>query len=298
MRVLAALTLLATAAGCSATVVDEATVDDEPADAAIHGAVVVERTVALPTAPPYARTEVYARFLRVSGDVDAATAGEVVGVSVASLSPMGCGAREAGQSPVDVGTGAIELLDVGDMTLHVVDGGLLAALPLAARAFPDVGDLVSGVVYTSRDPNAQLPEGGSYLIETTGSAIMDGFSVQVEAPSAPQGLRLAGVVADGAEDAMVPAGEPLPLSWEAGAAGDRILVEVLPVDDGGAGAFRCLFEDQGLATVPASYMAYASGAELDVIVHRLRETAVKLPGVDEAVVDFDYAVLARLAISE
>jgi hypothetical protein len=299
MRVLAALTLLATAAGCSATVVDEAAVDDDVADAAVHGAVVVERTVALPTAPPYARTEVYARFLQVSGEVDAATAASVVGAAAFdATSSLGCGARDASaQPPVDVGQGAIELLDVGDMVLHVVDDGSLSSLPLAARAFPDVGDLVSGVVYTSRDPGAHLPEGGSYLIETTGSALMDGFSIQVEAPTAPRGLRLAGVAADAAEGLLIAPSTPLSIGWEPGASGDRIVVEVLPVDEGGA-AFRCVFEDRGSATVPASYLAYVGGSELDVIVHRLRETTVKLPGVDEAVVDFDYAVLARIAVSE
>jgi hypothetical protein len=161
-----------------------------------------------------------------------------------------------------------------------------------------VGDLVSGVVYTSRDPSAQLPEGGSYLIETTGSALMDGFFIQVDAPSAPQGLRLAGMVADGVDEAVVAAAQPLVIGWEAGVTSDRILLEVLPVDDGGAGAFRCVFEDDGSATVPATYLAYAPGTELDVIAHRLRETTVKLPGVDEAVVEFDYAVLARIAVGE
>jgi hypothetical protein len=223
----------------------------------------------------------------------------VVGAAgAASTAPLGCVAREAAQAPAEVGSGAIELVDVGDMVMHVLDRGLPATVPLAARAFPDVGDLVSGVVYTSRDPNAQLPEGGSYLIETTGSADLEGFSIQVEAPSAPQNLRLAGVMADGVEDAVVVSAEPLGVSWEAGALGDRVLVEVLPVEDDAVGAFRCIFDDQGTATVPASYMAYAPGTELDVIVHRLRETTVKLPGVDEAVVDFDYAVLARIAISE
>ena len=70
------------------------------------------------------------------------------------------------------------------------------------------------------------------------------------------------------------------------------------MDDGGAGAFRCVFEDDGSAIVPATYLAFAPGTELDVIAHRLRETTVKLPGVDEAVVEFDYAVLARIAVGE
>ncbi len=295
MRLLAAFTLLAMAAGCSATVVDDAA--DEPADASIHGVVVVERTVVLATAPPFARSDVYARFLRVSGGLDAATASEVVGAAAVDAgAPLGCSARDALASPVAVGDGAIELLDVGDMVLHVVDGDTTRSVPLAARAFPDVGELVSGVVYTSRDDSAALPAGGSYIIETSGSAWMDGFAIQVDAPGELVGLRLAGLLAD-EDDLVVDAGEPLAIAWEAGAVDDRIVVDVSPVDDGAA-AFRCVFEDRGKGTVPTSFMAFAAGSELDVIVHRVRETSIKLPGVDEAVVDFDYAVLARVAVGE
>src|SRR6202041_1916014 len=75
------------------------------------------------------------------------------------------GAGGNARSPV----GSIELIDVGDVTLRAGAD----AMPLAARAFPDVGELVSGVFYTSRDTASELPAGPTYTVEGTGSAFVD-----------------------------------------------------------------------------------------------------------------------------
>jgi hypothetical protein len=308
MRLLAAVPLLAFAAGCSVNVADEGA-EGEP-DANVQGVVHVESTMSKSGA---LRTHVSARFLRVSG-IDGRTAEEVVGMpgwlgprssSTATAAPIQLGCAEVALSktvpasarPVQ---GSIELIDVGDIVVHMSDVHMRdRAMPLAARAFPDVGDLVSGVVYTSRDDQTELIDNGTYLIETSGSASIDGFSIQVDAPAAPSGLRVAGVAAIDGEAMPIVAGQPLPVGWDSPArAGDNdlIFVELVATDAAGDSSLvRCAFEDDGAAIVPAALTAFA-GAEVDMFVHRYRQTSVKLAGIDEAYVDFDFAVAVQLTV--
>jgi hypothetical protein len=300
MRLLVAIIALA-ATGCSATV-DEPIDDGEavgPTDATVQGTVVIESTTVLPTTPSRVRSHVSARFLRVSG-LDAQSADEVVGEGTAvANAPTGCSFREPDAAAVpDEGT--IELLDVGDIVVHALRSDSPdVSLPLAARAFPDVGELISGVVYTSRDESTPLPEASTYVIETTGSPAVEGFSVQLDAPAAPEGVRLGGVDLEQPEGALLVGGESLGVSWVAGDdETDRIVVELEPLDPSvdGAAAVSCVFTDQGQAIVPAAYTSFVEGSEVLVVVRRYRRRGVKLPTVDEAYVDFDFAVTARVVV--
>lgn len=301
MRLLVAISLLA-ATGCSATV-DDPVDDGEPlgTEATVQGAVVIESTTALPTSPARVRSHVSARFLRVSG-LEPQDAQRVVGASASSIvdAPTGCLFRESEVAPVSENEATIELLDVGDIMVHVLRGDLPdVSLPLAARAFPDVGELVSGVVYTSRDASTALPEASTYLIETTGSSSVDGFSLRVDAPAAPTGVRLAGADLEEGEPAIFTAGEPLSLRWLASDdEADRIVVEVEPLEAAveGPSAVQCVFTDEGQAVVPGAYTTFATGSEVEVVVRRYRRRPVKLPSVDEAYVDFDFAITARALV--
>ena len=52
------------------------------------------------------------------------------------------------------------------------------------------------------------------------------------------------------------------------------------------------------AVVPAAFTAFAEGSEVLVVVRRYRRRGVKLPAVDEAYVDFDFAVTARVVVGD
>ena len=87
--------------------------------------------------------------------------------------------------------GTIELVDVGDVTLRAG----AAVMPLAPRAFPDVGDLVSGMFYTSPDTASDLPAAATYTLEGTGAGLVDRFTVEAEAPPALEDVRIGDGVA-------------------------------------------------------------------------------------------------------
>lgn len=290
--------LVVPALGCSATVADD---EGQARSASTQAAVTVERSVDVSdgTSAPAVRTRVLARFVQVSGGIDHDFAERVVG-SPRDLPPAGsCEWRSAnGLKPIpDVAAdGAIDLLDVGDVVLHAGD----SSLPLAPRAFPDVGDLVSGIVYSSRDDTTPLPADEPYEIETTGSDFSDAFRLSIDAPPAPADVRLAGAELADAE-LVLPWSGPLGLSWTAGAdAGDQIVVELLPLgaDDDQPTAIRCVFDDRGRATVPEAFVAWAEEVdELEVAVHRIRRVILQAPEIDEAVVEFDFAVAAHVPVS-
>jgi hypothetical protein len=300
MRVLAVVSLLA--AGCSATVVDDARTDEVDA-LSVHGSIAVERVVQLQNEALLEHGRVSARFLRVSGlDVD--TAERLVGRPSVD-DRVGCSFADpvTEHAPVAPRGGSIELLDVGEIVLRILDPGEPTVLPLAPRAFPDVGELVSGVVYTSRDDTTALAARATYLIETSGSDRIDGFVVQVEAPAAPGGVRLGGIPIESGE-LQIDSGEAIAVEWERGAPGDWMELNLSSPDDD-LGIVRCVFTDAGSAEVPAALVAFAPGAIVDVAVHRHRRTAVQVDdvalapgGIDQAVVDFDFVVASRVAIAE
>lgn len=310
MRVSGALILVSAAAmGCSATVVDAG----EDADSAgTRGNLSVEQVVS----GAGTRTSVSARFVRVSGAIDHDDAEAFIRTPgrVSPDAPPGCRwqASTTASAPPSAADGSIELLDVGDIVLRA--GAQM--MPLAARAFPDVGDLVSGVVYTSRGGDGALPLADSYLIETSGSGLVDGFSLRVEVPETPRGVRLrqAGqqmpLLDAQPGDLLISAAESLGVSWERSShAGDQIVVELAPIrpHDDDTATLVCSFEDEGAATVPASQLAIGlgPGAEVDVTVHRLRKTTLRDigamhadRGIDGAIVELDFAVTARAAAVE
>ncbi|MCA9625625.1 MAG: hypothetical protein KC731_41670 [Myxococcales bacterium] len=328
MRLLAGIALLV-ATGCSLPVGDGPVGDGEEESfderASVRASVVIHHTTTAPSraaaSPARVRSHVSARFLRVSG-IEGSTAEAVVGLErdVAEAA-LGCRELEAASPAVpEDASSSIEMLDVGDVSVSSDD----LTLPLAARAFPDVGEWVSGVVYTSRDESTPLPAEGSYLIETTGSAVVDGFALRLDAPALPDGVRLGGFAIDDAAPPVLEAGEPLAVTWDVPSdgnrVGDRIVLEWMssPMDrrpierrpahrDGARGegadlvAVQCVFADDGRATVPAVYTSLLAetasvGAEIEMVVRRHRRHDVRLPGVETAWVDFDFAVTARAIV--
>jgi hypothetical protein len=303
LRVSAFGTFVLLSAGCSANVVDDGEAG-EIAEATTHGSVSVERTASLggPAGAGEVQSHVSARFMRISGNLDPELAERMVGAPKALPGAGTCDWLEiAGAAPLppNAADGSIELLDVGDILLHAE----AHTTQLAARAFPDVGDIVSGVVYTSRDGTSGIADGHTYLIETTGSDFVDGFSMRVEAPMVPTGIvveqfALDSETADSAKDG-------LQLRWHAGnpKAGDQIYVDISGAlttgetasTDEASRTLRCTFTDSGTAQIPARFAAGLPDGELDIALHRLRRTIIGLTAIDEAVVDFDFAVTTRVA---
>jgi hypothetical protein len=292
------LVVAALVAGCSAPVVDDVS---DASNALTDGVVLVERSVA---ADGTAQTNVSAKFMRLATPADPEIAERVVG-STLSLPPVGHCRRTAVDDRNDLddrasalsSIGTIELIDVGDVSLRAGSN----VMTLAARAFPDVGDVVWGMFYTSRDATSDLPSGASYTLEGSGSAHVDRFSIDADAPSAPEEVSVAGtalgdapVIEDGAAIVRWRAGEPAASKGPA----DVVLVDVT----GASGAsIRCTFEDRGQGTVPAWVWSDralgALPASASITIHRVRERPFVVSGLDTGAVRFDLSVAGRVTVA-
>ena len=183
--------------------------------------------------------------------------------------------------------GSIELIDVGDVTLRAG----AAEMPLAVRAFPDVGDLVSGMFYTSRDAASDLPAGATYTLEGTGSRLVDRFTGDVDAPPALDDVRVGGAAR--LDGVTLEQGAPVTVQWRPATvsdarSGDLVLVDVSA--ESGA-SVRCTFRDEGRGVLPAWVMRSSVlgvlPATAALSVHRVRERAFAAPGIDTGEVRFD-----------
>jgi hypothetical protein len=298
----------------------------DAAEGATSAAIVVfERVVG---SDGSARASAVGRFLKMrAGSLDD-QALRMVGATL-DLPPLGtCAATSAAALPSAAasqsadweGPRALELLDVGALTVDVRG----VHTTLEARALPDIVDLVTGVLYSTRvarDSGDGLPSRGSYLIRSAGSSdsveatsrILP-FEATVTAPGEPDQLRIAGQAADGEDAVALAQGAAVELTWAAfdtGDPDDLVYVDVLPSDGKGpdrdepihggdaSPSARCVFSDRGQATVPASAFAADDAAtpasEIlagTLLVHRVHREALTLSGpggFDSGVVRFDFA---------
>ncbi len=293
------LIIAAAAAGCSAPVVDDVA---DANGAMTEGVVVVERRVGGDGAT---QTNVSAKFMRLSTPVDPDLAERLVGskldwpVSADPAHPIpdygvcrAVGAAQPDTHPPALGT--IELIDVGDVTLRAGS----SVMPLAPRAFPDVGDLVSGMFYTSPDTASDLPVASTYTLEGTGAGIIDCFTVDADAPPTLEDVRIGdAALVDGVP---LDEGAPLTLRWNAGQNGARDLV-LIDVGAASGASVRCAFPDEGKALLPAWVLRGATlgalPATATVAVHRVRERSFVAPGIDAGEVRFDLSVIGRVLVT-
>lgn len=278
--------------GCAAPVVD----DDTTATTSYttEAIVLVERTAA---DGQFVQTNVSAKFMRLDSNADLDVAERVVGGSWLDLPPDGeCRPLSpfAGtdETPAISGLGSIELLDVGDLSITAES----TSMPLATRAFPDVGGLISGVFYTSRDARSDLPAPGRYVLESTGSFVLEKFAIGADAPANPEGVRIGN--ADLAEGVLLEEGAPTNLAWRASETSpDRIYVDLTASSGTG---IRCTFKDSGEATLPASVTTSKVWGTLPSVVtmslHRTRRGEFAASGIDAAELRFDFSVVGKATI--
>lgn len=173
----------------------------------------------------------------------------------------------------------VEFLDVGEVT--VTSGK--RSLRLARQAFPTVTDFISGVIYTSRDRNADLlPLDSRLSLSARGSGRLKGFALEVGDIPPLEKVTLDN--APLAAQSRISAADPFELHWQPGAAGDLLWVEF------GANAGRktvsCVFDDDaGSATIPGG-MTDEQG-EARITLHRLHQDEISIAGFDRAEIRFD-----------
>lgn len=170
--------------------------------------------------------------------------------------------------------------DDGDSTVRgVSEPGLLppVVVSLAPRAFPSVSGLASGVVYTSRDRVTRLPDNTLYRVEIAGGGEFGPMTLTGQAPAHLENVTVSGLPL--VQIQTLNRGAPIDVTWDVGASGDIVFVEVVDAVDGSV-AIRCSFSDAaGSGSVPwlDETAAVPMPYEARLNVHRYRRVARESP---------------------
>jgi hypothetical protein len=274
--------LCVAALGCSAPVLSPGETDAEPA-APTTAVVLVERTIA---AGETARAEAIARFVRMRGGAVDDDALRLVGATI-DFPSLGACASVSGRAaqPLNGSGHAVELVDLGALAIEARG----ARVSLQPRQLPDIVDLVSGVVYSTRvsDPEV-LPAEGQYLVRAGGRPDLDigAFAAAALAPGELGDLVIAGQDARASSGLVLSAEAPTELSWTAGGIDDVVYVDVSQPSVTGPRTIRCLFEDAGRAVIAATSFVDGDGT---MTVHRLHRESFQTRGIDSGEIRFDFA---------
>lgn len=276
-----------TALGCSAEL-EQYTADADTGST--HALVSVERSADVGQREA-ARAGVLAGFVQMPADIDARSLFDLVGLSRPLPAVGQCRTRaDAGSAPPLSSVGHVEFLEAGDVSVATVE----SRTALAPHAFPTVTELISGVVYTTRDRSAApLPAGTAYVLHTSGSADVPTLSVEREAPPELETVTIGGVPL--AELHELGTSEPLDVTWAVGATSDIVLVELSSAD--GSSSSVCAFrDDAGAGTVPGGVFAGLGAGR--VALHRVRAVSFSSAGLDVGELRFDFEIAASVTFTE
>jgi hypothetical protein len=316
---LASSALCAVGIGCSAPVgaagAASASEGSEPSSAAV---VLIERTAPSSEGARAEHVEIVARFLRMrSGPVDD-DALRMVGANVDFPAVGECSTvnkASNGREPESGSARAVELVDMG--TVAIEANGVAVSLP--ARRLPDILDLVSGVVYSTRvtDPET-LPSDATYVLRASGPVSTGAdtdFQALAVSAAAPLALGENDTLAVGGQDVKSSGGialstdTPVDVSWGAGNPEDLVYVDVTqspgaPLAPAASTprTVRCVFADVGHATLPvAALTPIAAVPDGDgpfqgiLAIHRLHRESFQARGIDTGEIRFDFARVVTVA---
>lgn len=281
--------LLATAAlalGCTGEVSDGADADTS----STHALLVVEQSVPADNAAS-ARSHASVWFLRIADERDLPVATELVSspLELPTLGTCAVVGDEATELPEEMSP--VELAFAGDVVMRAGSD----STPLTLRFFPDVANLVSGVMYTLQDQDdLTVPRDGLVTVSANGTADFEPMEASASLPPLPSGLALDGQPVPGMQ-AEVFRGRPVSVSWRPASQGDIVLVDVDPVPAVPSERVRCAFADTGSGEIPP--MAVPETSEMTLTIHRTRDVPLRSDRGDEGMAHFDLAVTTRVLVT-
>lgn len=246
--------------------------ETDATSAIIQGVIRVEQTIA----EDGLASTISAKFLRAQPD-DLVGAEKLVGTQLEIPAEGECILVSDVRSSRPSARGKsrpVDLVDVGDLTVGPSTASADdRAWQLSPRAFPDIGDLVSGVFYTQPDLAIEPVSGDApsrYTITATGTAFVDPFTFDVDVPGVPANVRVGGQSIAKGNLPVVSVGRDLTVEWEEGEG-------LVYVDVHGSKTWRCTFKDTGAAVLPNDVLSKDDAQQAVVFsVHRLREESVRV----------------------
>lgn len=256
-----------------------------------HALLVVEQTVPVDTEDA-TRSHASMWFMRVSDDqaVEAVTGLVTDLIEVPGFGQCVTTGAHAAQS-IPASMVPVELAFAGEVSVRTGT----SLVPLSVRAFPDVANLVSGVMYTAPgQSDLALPLGGSLEVRTSGTDGLAAMDASTQAPSPPKSVRIEGLPFDSSE-VEAHAGQALNLSWIAGEPSDRIYVDIDPIPGSPSDRVRCAMPDTGSGRIAA--VAIPETPALTLSIHRMRVSPLRTSAGEIGTAHFDVAVVGKVKVA-
>jgi hypothetical protein len=281
--------LLATAAialGCTGEVSDGADADTS----STHALLVVEQAAPADDVAS-ARSHASVWFLRIADERDLSAATQLVSDQLELPQLGSCVAVGVGEESDVPEMSPVELAFAGDVAMRAGS----EATPLTLRFFPDVANLVSGVMYTLRDQDdLTVPFNSLITVSATGTSDFEPVDASASPPPMPAGLAI-----DGHDlplmDVEIQRGRPIRLTWTPGGDGDVIFVDVDPVPAVPSERVRCALADTGVGEIPT--MAVPETSEMSLAVHRSRDVPLRSDRGDVGMAHFDLSVSTHVRVA-
>jgi len=271
--------------GCTGEVVDGADADTSTT----HALLVVEQS-ALPEEAAATRSHASVWFLRVADQQDLEAATELVTDRLELPSPGDCVAVSGNEPAPPADMAPVDLAFAGDVRMRTGEEDT----PLTLRFFPDVANLVSGVMYTLQDQDdLEIPFGPLVSIHASGTPVFEPLEASAPTPPLPRGVALDGQpIADGTVE--VPRGRPVSLTWTPGLDEDVVFVDVEPVPAAPSERVRCAFMDRGAGEIPM--VAIPESAKMNLTFHRFRNVPLRDEEGNVGNAHFDLTVSAQVLV--
>lgn len=276
--------MAATVAACATTP------GGEPADAQTarsSAMLFVERQVADGAG---STAHVGARFVQFSG-LSPEALPDLLGTPHLPGTTVGCFERE--DTAVDTADGRAEarLLDVGPIDVRAGD----TTLRLEPRRFPDLWNVVSGVIYAT---DGDLPaDVWRFTAPGNVQSRVGAFDVEARAPEELSGITVADQHLTPGGSVVVPR-RSFFVRWVRGDRDDGVVLTF--EGTGNARTITCTARDEGWMNVDsvwAERIAELARSGATLTVHRVRARPFNVPSMEEAYVVFDLSIRAR-AVAE
>lgn len=284
---LSALLVAGAGLGCANEVVASADANTS----SLRTLLVVEQNASVNTAEtPRSHASVW--FMRVSDEASVDAVTRLV-TDLIEVPGNGQCVNPAVRKPqaIPAGLGPVELAFAGEVSV----GTSTARAPLSVRAFPDVGNVVSGVMYTAPGQgDLGAPLGGLLTVWASGADGLGGMVADTDAPSPPRLVRIDGRALESADLEARP-GQALSLTWQPGTASDLIYVDIDPVPGSPSDRVRCAMPDTGSGSVAS--LAIPETSMLNLSIHRVRVAPLRNAMGEVGTAHFDVAVAGRVKVA-
>jgi hypothetical protein len=181
---------------------------------------------------------------------------------------------------------AIELVDVGDLSVTYVDEQM--AIP--TRTFPDLLKVIDGVIYAvDETQGVRFLPGETYTLHATGTDEVAPFEVVLDAPGDLGDVKIDGVQPDEGMP-QIRRGQDLMITWEGAGWGDEVIATLTWSGMGLPWSMNCRMRDDGLFVVPGQLIEGLhdplAASDEEMTLARVRQVSFRSDGLSSGAFSF------------